>query len=233
QSVNYIDEPQIQQQVSEAFSGSAMVPPTVSSVTVNVYNGSGTAGLAAAVSQDLVGMGYKAGAVEDSSSQSQPVQDDTEVFYGAGGPTEPNAQVIANLMGVQSATPLPSLPSGQVEVLLGSEVTAQAPGLEMFGADTVSASDYASVAEQDGESVPATVQAAANAGSQSDVPAYSQAYTTPAASAPSGSGDVSGTPGPSAESSSAPGKRSSRAAKKPASSSSSSSPPYGLTTCPY
>ena len=107
QSVNYIDVPQIQQQVSNAFYGSSMIPSTVSSVTVTVYDGSGTGGLATDVSQDLVAMGYKAGAV--GASQSQPVQDDTEVFYGAGSATEANAQVIADVMGVQSATPLSSL----------------------------------------------------------------------------------------------------------------------------
>ena len=227
QSVNYNDVPQIQQQVSNAFYGTSMVPPTASSVTVSVYNGGGTAGLAGDVSEDLVAMGYKAGAAENSSSQSQPVQDDTEVFYGAGGATAVNAQVIANVMGVQSATPLPSLPAGQVRVLLGSQVTAQAPGLEMFGADTVSASDYISAAGQDGQPVPANAQAAASAGSPSDVPAYSQAPSTPAAPAPSG------TPGSSAQSSAAPGKPSSRSSTKPASSSPSPNPPYGLTTCPY
>jgi len=199
---------------------------------VDVYNGSGTDGLAADVSQDLVAMGYKAGAVQDSSSQSQPVQSDTEVFYGAGSATEANAQVIADVMGVQSATPLASLPTGQVEVLLGSQVTAQAPGLEMFGADTVNASDYISAAGQDGQSVPANVQAAANTGSQTDVPAYSQAYSTPAPSASSGPADPSGTPDSSAQPSPAAGKRSSRSARKPASSP-SPNPPYGLTTCPY
>ena len=231
QSVNYIDVPQIQQQVSNAFYGSSMIPSTVSSVTVTVYDGSGTGGLATDVSQDLVAMGYKAGAV--GASQSQPVQDDTEVFYGAGSATEANAQVIADVMGVQSATPLSSLPAGQVEVLLGSQVTAQAPGLEMLGADSVNASDYVSAAGQDDQSVPANVQAAANAGSQSDVPAYSQAHSTSSASVSSGSAASSGSSGSSSKPSSAPRKHSSRSSKKPASSSSSSNPPYGLTTCPY
>jgi LytR cell envelope-related transcriptional attenuator len=71
--VNYIDVPQIQQQVSQAFCGSSVIPSTVSSVTVDVYNGSGTSGLAADVSQDLVAMGYKVGAVENSSpGRSRP-----------------------------------------------------------------------------------------------------------------------------------------------------------------
>ncbi len=127
QSADYIDVPQIQQQVNKAFYGSSLILSTAPSVTVDVYNGSGTNGLAADVSQDLVAMGYQAGAVR-TPPQSQPVQDDAEVFYGAGSATEANAQVIANVMGVQSATSLSSLPACHVEVLLGSQVTAQAPG---------------------------------------------------------------------------------------------------------
>jgi anionic cell wall polymer biosynthesis LytR-Cps2A-Psr (LCP) family protein len=231
QSVNYIDVPQIQQQVSKTFYGTSMIPSTAGSVAVNVYNGSGTDGLAADVSQDLVAMGYKAGAVENSSSQSQPVEDDTEVFYGAGSATQANAQMIADVMGVQSAIPLPSLPAGQVEVLLGSQVTAQAPGLEMLGADSVDASDYVSAAGQDGESVPANIRAAANTGLQSDVPAYSQAHSTSAAPASSGSAASASSSGSSSKSHLARRKKSSRSSRKPASS--SSNPPYGLTTCPY
>jgi len=225
QSANFINVPQVQQQVNAAFYGSSMIPSTASSVTVSVYNGSGTDGLAGDVSQDLVAMGYKAGTVSDASSQSQPVSADAEVFYGAGSAAAANAQVIANVMGVQSATPLSSLPAGQVEVLLGSQVTAQAPGLEMFGADSVNASDYIDAAEQNGQSIPANVQAAGNVGSQSDVPAYSQPLGTPSAPA-SGSAAPSGPSSPPA-SSSAPG-----SAKKPASSSPPAAP-YGLTTCPY
>jgi anionic cell wall polymer biosynthesis LytR-Cps2A-Psr (LCP) family protein len=244
QSANYIDVPQIQQQVSKALYGTSMIPSTASQVTVDVYNGSGTDGLAQDVSTDLVGMGYKGGAVANSSSQSQPVGDDTEIFYGGGSAAEANAQVIANVMGVQTATSLSSLPAGHVEVLLGSQVTAQAPGLEMFGADSVDAADYVSAAQQNNQSVPADVQAVANAGSQSDVPAYSQAQSTPSASAsspapaPSSSGSAGSAD--SSKSSSVPEKSSSTSAKKKSTSNSSSSssssnpnPPYGLTTCPY
>jgi anionic cell wall polymer biosynthesis LytR-Cps2A-Psr (LCP) family protein len=233
QSANYIVVPQIQQQVSAAFYGTSMIPPAASSVSVKVYNGSGADELATDVSQDLAGMGYKADAVENSSSQSQPVQDDTEVFYGAGTATEANAQVIADLMGVQSATPLSTLPAGQVEVLLGSLVTAQAPGLELFGADSINASDYVSAAEQNNQSVPASIQALANTGSQSDVPAYSQSYSTPSASvspSPTASSSLAASP-------SAPGSvltsPSPLPSTEPTSTSSSSNPPYGLTTCPY
>jgi len=234
QSANYIDVPQLQQQVHTAFYGSSMIPSTASSVTVDVYNGSGTNGLAADVSQDLVAMGYKAGAAANSSSQSQPVGRDTEVFYGAGDAAAMNAQAIADVMGVQSAASLSSLPAGHVEVLLGSQVTAQAPGLEMFGADSVNASDYVSAAQQNSQSIPANAQAAANAGSQSDVPAYSQAESTPSASASSSSAAPSGSTGSSSKSRTAHNKSSSRRSKKSASgSSSTANPPYGLTSCPY
>jgi hypothetical protein len=215
-------------------------------VTVDVYDGSGTYGLAADVSQDIAAMGYQAGAVENSSSsQSQPVQGDAEVFYGAGSATEANAQVIADVMGVQSATPLSSLRAGHVEVLLGSQVTAQAPGLEMFAADSVNAPDYVTAAEQNNQSVPSNVKAAANTGSQSDVPAFSQPLakpsaspspSTPSASASPGSAASPGSPGSAASpgSSGSSGSPSpSSSATKPASSSPSSTPLYGLTTCPY
>jgi anionic cell wall polymer biosynthesis LytR-Cps2A-Psr (LCP) family protein len=220
QSADYIDVPEIQQQVSKAFYGSPMIPSTASSVTVDVYNGSGANGLAAKVSQDLVAMGYQAGAVKDSSAQSQPLQGDAEVFYGTGAAAEANAQVIANVMGVQSATPLSSLPAGHVEVLLGSQATAQAPGLEMLGADSVNAADYVNAATQNSQSVPANVQAAAKVGSESDVPAYSQKLSMPSASASSGSN---------------PRKKAAKKNKNPASASSTPNPNplYGLTTCPY
>jgi anionic cell wall polymer biosynthesis LytR-Cps2A-Psr (LCP) family protein len=229
QSVNYIDVPEIQQQVYEAFYGSAMIPPSAPSVTVDVYNGSGTYGLGTDVSQDLVAMGYQAGAVADPSAQSQPVGDDTEVFYGPGSAAEASAQMIASLMGVQSATPLSSLPADHVEVLLGSQVTAQPPGLEMFGADTVNAADYVSVAGQNDQSIPANAQAAANAGSEFDVPAYSEALGTPSPS-PSASSVPSGS---TSTSISAPGNSLPGSGARSTGSSSATNPPYGLTTCPY
>ena len=216
QSANYIDVPQIQQQVSKAFYGTPAIPATASSVTVAVYNGSSSNGLAAFVSQDLVAMGYKAGAIANASAQSQPVQDETTVFYGAGNATEANAQLIGDVMGAYSVSALSSLPAGHVEVLLGSQVTAQAPGLEMFGADSVDAADYIGAAQQNSQSIPANVQAAANTGSESDVPAYSQKITSPASS-------------PAKPRTAA--KKSASSAKKPAAA--NPNPPYGLTTCPY
>jgi anionic cell wall polymer biosynthesis LytR-Cps2A-Psr (LCP) family protein len=234
QSANFIDIPQIQEQVNEAFYGTSMIPSGASSVKVDVYNGSNTYNLAAEVSQDFTAMGYQAGAIADSSSQSQPLQSATQVFYGSGSAAETSAQMIANVMGVSNgATALSSLPAGQVEVLLGSQVTAQAPGLEMFGADSVNAGDYITAAQENNQSFPAGVQAAENTGVQTDPPAYSQKVSTP---------KPTPSPSTSTSSSSPTTKTGSKGKKpsgkktsttKPSGGTSSSNPPYGLTTCPY
>ena len=204
QSVNFIDVPQIRQLVNSAFYGPTAQAPAASSVTVDVYNGSATSGLAADVSRDLVALGYKAGQVLGSSAQSQPVQDDTGVFYGAGA--ELNAQAIANEMGTTAAA-LSSLPAGHVEVLLGSTVTAVPPGLLTFGAATVTAQDYIGAAQADNIPVPPGV---ADVGTQSvsASPASAQSASPASAkSAPGASGASGGTP--------------------------SSNPPYGITSCGY
>ena len=84
QDANYIYVPDIQQLViNNAFYGSAMVRPA-KSVTVDVYNGSGTGGLAGAASQAFAALGYTPGKAADASAQAQAAQDDTQVFYGPG-----------------------------------------------------------------------------------------------------------------------------------------------------
>ncbi len=104
----------------------APIPPP-SAVTVDVYNGNpGANGLAGSVSRALVSAGYRAGAVENSSAQSQPVQSLTQVFYGAGAAA--NGAKIAHYFGA-TATAVTSLPRGHVEVLLGSTATVVPAGL--------------------------------------------------------------------------------------------------------
>jgi LCP family protein required for cell wall assembly len=136
QDVNIIDVPYIQQLVRSAFdpqpAGTQSATPTStptstpSTITVDVYNGSDTAGLADNVSQALVALGYKAGAVANSTAQSQTVDTDTQVFYGSGASA--NATSIASEFGT-SAQPLTSLAAGHVEVLLGSSATSVPAGL--------------------------------------------------------------------------------------------------------
>jgi LCP family protein required for cell wall assembly len=140
QDVNTIDVPYIQQYVKNAFYAPPAVKktkagakktttspaPPPSTITVDVYNGSGANGLAGDVSQAFTALGYKAGTVANASAQSQPVQAGTQVFYGAG--TSANAAKIADEAG-GTATALTSLPAGRVEVLLGSSVTVEPAGL--------------------------------------------------------------------------------------------------------
>ncbi len=167
QDANYIYVPNLRQTVNGAFYGSAAVK-AAKSVTVDVYNGSGAAGLAGDASQAFAAAGYTAGKTGNASAQSQPLQGDTQVFYGAGA--EVNADSIASMVGAQAATSLSSLPAGHVEVLLGQQVIALPPGLETFGANTVTEQDFVTAAQQNslpaGELPPATA-AGSTAGTQS------------------------------------------------------------------
>ena len=141
--MNIISVPYIKQLVHAAFYPAPAAPkaktatpkkaapvPAASTVTVDVYNGGSTAGLAGDVSQALVSRGYKKGAVEDASAQSQTVETGNQVFYGAGASA--NAAKIATDVGA-TAKALATLPAGHVEVLIGSTVTAVPAGLAPAG----------------------------------------------------------------------------------------------------
>jgi hypothetical protein len=138
---------------------------------VDVYNGSGAGGLAADAKGAFASQGYAVGKAADSSAQSQTVQDDTQVFYGAGA--EANAESIANEVGAMTtggalgATALSSLPAGHVEVLLGSTVAALPAGLETYGGTTVTAQDFIVAARQDKLPISEMPPASATAGTQS------------------------------------------------------------------
>jgi anionic cell wall polymer biosynthesis LytR-Cps2A-Psr (LCP) family protein len=167
QDANYIYVPNLQQTVNSAFYGSAVVKGT-KSVTVDVYNGSGASGLAGAVSQAFAAAGYTTGKAGNASAQSQQLQAGTQVFYGAGA--EGNAESIASMVGTQAATSLSSLPAGHVEVLLGQQVIAPPPGLETFGATTVTEADFVTAAQQNNlpaSELPPATAAGATAGTQS------------------------------------------------------------------
>ena len=170
QDVNLINVGNIQRLVRNAFypqsatgngaakaggaQGPAKIPPP-STVTVDVYNGSGTPDLATDVSHKLAALGYRAGVAENASQQSQALKSATQVFYGAGASA--NAAKIAADFGT-TATPLASLGAGHVEVLLGSTVTqvpasltspatstasTQSIGATVIGAQTSGAGDRA------------------------------------------------------------------------------------------
>jgi LCP family protein required for cell wall assembly len=160
QDVNLIDLPYIQQLVKSAFTAPSgrkgrggkgkkvtHPAPPPSTVTVDVYNGSGVNGLAGSVSQALTALGYQAGTVANASTQSQAVQSGTQVFYGAGASA--NAALIAADFGARAAA-LASLPAGHVEVLLGSTVTA-VPSALTAASGAATPSPTATSAGNDGE----------------------------------------------------------------------------------
>ena len=167
QDANYIYVPNLQQAVNSAFYGSAAVK-AAKPVTVDVYNGSGAPGLAGDVSQAFAAAGYATGKAGNASAQPQPLQGDTQVFYGAGA--KDDADSIASVAGAQAATPLSSLPAGHVEVLLGQQVIALPPGLETFGATTVTEQDFVTAAQQNNlpaSEMPPATAAGTTAGTQS------------------------------------------------------------------
>jgi anionic cell wall polymer biosynthesis LytR-Cps2A-Psr (LCP) family protein len=187
QDANYIYVPNLRQTVNSAFYRSAAVKAT-KSVTVDVYNGSGAPGLAGDVSQAFAAAGYTTGKAGDASAQSQQLQGGTQVFYGAGA--EDNADSIASVVGAQAATSLSSLPAGHVEVLLGQQVIVLPPGLETFGATTVTEQDFGAAAQQDNlpaSELPPATAAGTAAGTQSvsatEVGARAVARVHPAAPA--------------------------------------------------
>jgi LCP family protein required for cell wall assembly len=156
QDVNLINVPYLKRYVGNAFypmpatektsaraSGKTTaakkttVAPARSTVTVDVYNGSGVSGLAGDVSRDLAALGYKAGAVDNASDQSQTVEPATQVFYGDGASA--NAANIAAKFSV-TAKALTTLPAGHVEVLLGSTLTQVPASLIQTSGTSTSAS---------------------------------------------------------------------------------------------
>jgi hypothetical protein len=109
--------PAPQPAASSSPTAQASAPATAgnSQVTVDVYNGGNTAGLAGQVSAALVKDGYTAGQVGNTS----PITT-TEVLYGSG--TSANASKIASMFGV-TASASSTVAAGHVEVMLGADAT--------------------------------------------------------------------------------------------------------------
>ena len=147
QTVNLVDPAAIKQVVQNTF----YPPPPVtqptastspgnpvslpaSAITVDVYNGGGTPGLAGQLSQALTSAGFKAGKVGNIASQPS-----TQVLYGTGA--EASAAKIAGYFNGVAATAGSSVAAGHVEVLLGTGATSVPPGI---GSATSSASPASS-----------------------------------------------------------------------------------------
>ncbi len=125
QDTNVVDPSYIQQIVQETFYPAPKASPAPSSpatatagnsqVTVDVYNGGNTQGLAGEVSAALVKDGYTAGKVGNTSPLTT-----TEVLYGTGASAA--ASTIASQFGV-TAQASSTVAADAVEVLLGASAT--------------------------------------------------------------------------------------------------------------
>ncbi len=172
QDANYIYVPFLQRMVNAGFYGAAAVKPA-KSVTVDVYNGSGAAGLAG---------GAATAFTEPGLHGRQGRQRLRPVAAGAGrhpgllrrgrrggrGQHRRRGRGHDRRRGA-GATELPSLPAGHVEVLLGSTRHRPAGRLETYGGTTVTAQQFATAAQEN--HLPASelpsATASATAGTQS------------------------------------------------------------------
>ena len=140
QDANEINVPQIQQMIQQAFypapkpsassRASAQNTAANSAITVDVYNGGNTPGLAKQVSDALVKDGYTAGQVGNTSALTT-----TEVLYGTGAAA--NASQIASMFNV-TASASSTVAAGHVEVMLGADATVPAAGASSSPSPSVS-----------------------------------------------------------------------------------------------
>ena len=148
QDANQIDVPQIQQMIQQAFypapkpaassSPSAQDTAANSQITVDVYNGGNTPGLAAQVSAALVKDGYTAGKVTNTTPLTT-----TEVLYGTGAGA--NAAKIASMFSV-TASASSTVAAGHVEVLLGADATLPASAASSSPSPSTSSASPSSTA---------------------------------------------------------------------------------------
>lgn len=120
-------------------------PPTVapSDITVEVYNGSGTSGLAGSASTALAGLGFGVGTTGNADSMDYEV---TEVRYAAGD--EALATAVAATVPGAVPTATEDVTAGTVQLVIGSDfngigqaVDAPAPTTPVEGADARTAAD--------------------------------------------------------------------------------------------
>jgi LCP family protein required for cell wall assembly len=140
QDANEINVPQIQQMIQQAFypapkpsassRASAQNTAANSAITVDVYNGGNTPGLAKQVSDALVKDGYTAGQVGNTSALTT-----TQVLYGTGAAA--NASQIASMFNV-TASASSTVAAGHVQVMLGADAAVPAAGASSSTSPSVS-----------------------------------------------------------------------------------------------
>ncbi|WP_443678188.1 LCP family protein [Nocardia pulmonis] len=118
ESVVKVDPQAVQSYVAAQVGGKAADPSVVepSSVTVDVYNASGTSGLAGQVSQALAGKGFRTGTVDNWIGGPVPA---SRVL--AGNSADPKAKAVAKALGGLPVVGESGLPQGTVRVVLAGD----------------------------------------------------------------------------------------------------------------
>lgn len=116
ESVVRVDPASVRTYVASLVGRSGSGGVTPAEVTADVYNASGTSGLAAQVAKALVGKGFRTGTVDNW--QGAPVQV-SEVL--AAGSADPKAEAVAKALGGLPVRSAPGTPEGAVRVVLASD----------------------------------------------------------------------------------------------------------------
>ncbi len=118
ESVVKVDPQAVKSYVAAMVNDKPSDPGTVepSSVTVDVYNASGTSGLAGQVAQALAGKGFRTGTVDNWIGGAVPA---SRVI--AGSASDPKAKAVAKALGGLTVSAESGLPPGAVRVVLAGD----------------------------------------------------------------------------------------------------------------
>src|SRR5215469_592797 len=174
QAVNVVNTDYIKQVVHQAFypppthkatakkpatakgKSPATLPP--SAITVDVYNGGHTTGLAGQLSRALTSVGYKAGKVGNITLQSS-----TQVLYGTGAAG--NARRIAGYFTGVTASPSSSLAADHVKVLLGTNAASVPADITSSTGSAAGSGSASSASPSPSSTTPSTSQSNGQSGS--------------------------------------------------------------------
>ncbi|MGF6883416.1 LCP family protein required for cell wall assembly [Nocardia sp. GAS34] len=137
QSVVRVDPPAVRSFVAGLIDGSA-AGPAPTPITVDIYNASGTAGLARRVAQALAGKGFRAGTVDNWIGG--PVSTSR---VSSGRSSDPRAAAVAKALGGLPVRVEPGLVEGAVRVVLAGDYSGPGSAGSLFDFSGTSASGTA------------------------------------------------------------------------------------------
>lgn len=132
ESVVRVDPPAVQKYVAQVVDGDdgGNGGPAPSSITVDLYNASGTGGLAGQAAQALAGKGFRTGVVDNWIGG--PIQS-SRVLAASGG--DPKARAVAAALGGLPVMAESGMPEGAVRVVLASDYAGPGSAAGTTGLD--------------------------------------------------------------------------------------------------